>query len=431
MWLLSNPAKFHGGLNGYYATAYRVWQQLKLYLDVFGKHAHISMKSIAELYEVWCVLEMRRILKEKLGFSETIGKKAVLYHKGLEKSLREGFSAAFHLKRGNITIRLVHEPRFSFSKQQKSGSIYSWVTNQKPDILLEAELATGEKIRWIFDAKYRVAIDRHSQDLAPDDAINQMHRYRDALIHIHQADDGWQEKSRPIFGAFVLYPGWFDDEEMENPYKEGIEAVGIGAFPLLPNSKNQWLCDFLIEQFGETYQASTTDHYYVQEAARIAYTGMTLSRYKQLTLCVTLGAKRDKNYLDGFKKGQAQWYHIPVKTTITKRTQRAAMREIKYCAFVVYDSVNKQRRIAVVYAVRSICLVKRSDITRQQAGAPVTPTNMHKEYWLFELGIASAIKPAVVVTGKRDFKFKLIDFEELDKAKDWDSLTSYYDFFPT
>jgi len=53
-----------------YANVYRVWQQLKLYLDVFGQQANISIKSIAELYEIWCLLEVRRILMHDLDFVE-------------------------------------------------------------------------------------------------------------------------------------------------------------------------------------------------------------------------------------------------------------------------------------------------------------------------------------------------------------------------
>lgn len=37
-----------------YSTVYRVWQELKFYLDVFGNQSSISMKSVAEIYEVWC-----------------------------------------------------------------------------------------------------------------------------------------------------------------------------------------------------------------------------------------------------------------------------------------------------------------------------------------------------------------------------------------
>ena len=60
-----------------YAKAYRVWQELKLYLDLFGSQASISMKSVAELYEVWCLLEIRRMLMD-LGFTENGLRKAEL-----------------------------------------------------------------------------------------------------------------------------------------------------------------------------------------------------------------------------------------------------------------------------------------------------------------------------------------------------------------
>ncbi|RLA20607.1 MAG: hypothetical protein DRQ62_10365, partial [Gammaproteobacteria bacterium] len=284
-----------------YAKVYRVWQQLKLYLDVFGQHASISMKSIAELYEVWCVLEVRRLLIDELGFTETVSRKPALDKKGVEITLHNGIGAAFKLQREHIKIRLAHEPPFNRPPDKpKNGWIYSWITNQKPDILLEAEFDNGEKLRWIFDAKYRISLDDNTIDKVPDDAINQMHRYRDALIHIHQAEDGWQEKTRPIFGAFVLYPGWFEESEIQNPYQDAITEIGIGAFPLLPNSNNSWLKDFLVDQFGladnktSRYKTEGPDHFYVQEAARISYTGMQLTRYQDLSLAVALGSKRSK-----------------------------------------------------------------------------------------------------------------------------------------
>ena len=35
-----------------YSAVYRVWQELKFYLDIFDGQANISMKSVAEIYEV-------------------------------------------------------------------------------------------------------------------------------------------------------------------------------------------------------------------------------------------------------------------------------------------------------------------------------------------------------------------------------------------
>ncbi len=416
-----------------YSNVYRVWQQLKLYLDVFGQQASISMKSIAELYEIWCLLEVRRILIDNLGFTEITSRNPTLYKKGVEKLLQNGMGAAFNLQRGGIKIRLAHEPLFNKPPNNpKPGHIYSWLTSQKPDILLEAEFESSAKVRWIFDAKYRISADDNAVDFAPDDAINQMHRYRDALIHIHQADDGWQEKTRPIFGAFILYPGWFENSTTPNPYSEAIKEIGIGAFPLLPNSSNLWLRDFLVEQFGVTghkldkYKTKSADHFYVQGPARISYTGMELSKFQDLSLSVALGKGRSKSYLEKFKQGKAQWYHLPLKTTLAKKMQRVAMREVKYCAFVVYYPDDLQRRIEYVYEVISVQLVKRREITSEQAGVPIK--NSDDDYWLFELGRVNKMELAIDVSGNRDFKFKLARVDELVKAKSWAELPNHYAF---
>lgn len=417
-----------------YANVYRVWQQLKLYLDVFSQHASISIKSVAELYEVWCILELRRVLIDDLGFAELKSRKADLYKKGVEVALHDGMGAAFNLQRGGIKIRLAHEPLFKSTKNPKAGRIYSWITSQKSDILLDAEFENCEKIRWIFDAKYRIASDESEVDYAPDDAINQMHRYRDALIHVHKANDGWQEKSRPIFGAYVLYPAWFSENDTMNPYAEAIKEIGIGAFPLLPNSNITWLKDFLIEQFGLVNETAdydkekSADHFYVQEAARISYTGMALSRYQNLSLAVALGTKRDKAYLERFRQGNAKWYHLPLKTTASKSIQRHAMREIQHCAFVVYYPDDSERRIEYSYEVISIQLQKRKNISKNQAGAEGNPKNEEKEYWLFELGRATPLNLSIDVSGVRDFKFRLVSIDALAKARNWADLSNHYAF---
>lgn len=411
-----------------YAGVYRIWQELKLYLDLFGRNGFVSMKSVAELYEVWCLLEVRRMLLD-LGFAEKSAAKAALGIRGFEKSLAGEMGAAFVLERGDgITIRLAHEPVFSKVKDPSFGKIYSWTTVQKPDIFLEATFANGESIQWIFDAKYRIAEDGNGTDRAPDDAINQMHRYRDALIHVNKADDGEPEKTRPILGAYVLYPGWFDEEGSGNPYDEAIGEVGIGGFPLLPGRPNKWLRDFLESRFGNAnvdYSIPEPDQYLAEDSARIATLGTYLGRYADLTLAAPLGPARgrDEQYLKRFRQGEASWYHIRLSATDKKSIARNVMREIRYCAIGVHHSESGERAITYLYEVKSVRLMKRCDISLEKSGK--LDTGNEKEYWLLELGYARPLSNPVKMP-VRAFKFLLTSASELLAADNFEALPKRY-----
>jgi uncharacterized protein len=231
-----------------YAAVYRIWQELKLYLELFGAQAFVSVKSVAELYEVWCFLEIRRQLL-LMQFEETKLAVQNLKTVGFEKSMEDGLGAAFTFKRSDgVTLRLAHEPGFGRSKPPEKppqvGHIYSWTTFQKPDILLEATFAsTGETVRWIFDAKYRLDTeDANGQQLAPEDAINQMHRYRDALIYMDKAQLLGEppRKTRPVVGAFVLYPAVVEELSNTNPYQRSSDDVAH-SLHYLETLINGWL----------------------------------------------------------------------------------------------------------------------------------------------------------------------------------------------
>jgi uncharacterized protein len=417
-----------------YAKVYRVWQDLKLYLDVLGRHATISMKSVAELYEVWCLLEIKHLLLA-LGFEETPLRKAVLREQDLEKQLKDGMGTAFRLfrKDGDINIRLAHEPVFSHPGRKEAGGIFSWTTDQKPDILLEATFGDGSQIRWIFDAKYRIdANDQTGRDMIPIDAINQMHRYRDALIQI-AAKEGVIRKTRPIVGAFVLYPGLFDEETGGNPYAEAIEAVGIGGFPLLPGHKNLWLNEFLRRRFGDISKHEykvpglDPDQHLVHESVRIAPTGLSLIRYDDLTLAASLGGGRDQQYVERFRNGTAGWYHVPVATADKRQAFRTVIQELRFCAVAVHHAGAFDRQITYLYNVVSVHPVKRSELTIEQAGQ-VKPHD-HSEFWLLRLGGSRRLDHAVRVPGVRGNLFYLISMAELLSARELSALKERYSFF--
>ena len=468
-----------------YSAVYRVWQELKFYLDVFGNQSSISMKSVAEIYEVWCFLCLKQILEQDLGFELVENSATKLAQNDFfEYQLKDGFAGAFRFKRSDgVTARLAHEPKFT----KKGQSIRSYLVNQEPDIVLEVTLPKSADLTkpdsseekqfiWLFDAKYRIKTEKNrfddsnedieSTDYVPDDAINQMHRYRDALIrlsepHGHESSSGNAgqpaKKSRPVFGAFALYPGFFNQATTPNPYAAAIEEVGIGAFALLPSqdepsqtdptqtkssySGHQWLLAFLQAQIGtapnaQTWQnneamyplAGMAERLYVQDAARIPYYGMRQVLYPDLTMTVALGGQRgrDNGYFEKFEQGTAQWYHLPQSTFLQKFKQHIA-EEIRYLALAsTSDTQSSTKQIDKLWPVRRVTVLPRYAITEEQAGKKSGSADL---YYLFELGKPLSLQTPVTNVPHRPMKnsMKLTTLTRLESVTKFAEVEKVYE----
>ena len=353
-----------------YSSVYRIWQELKFYLDVFDNQSSISMKSVAEIYEIWCFLTLRNILIDELGFKEVATKKQELQLKNFfEYQLKDGFAGAFKFERDDgVKARLAHEP--PFNKNTKAIRTYS--VSQKPDILLEVTFPNDRRFIWLFDAKYRIKTknsqyddvnqDIEATDYVPDDAINQMHRYRDALIRVNESKHkNGVNKSRPVFGAFALYPGYFDQISKANPYSDTINEISIGAFALLPsltqNSTDAdnscyWLLNFLRQNIGKRvysdvpdlsttqYNSSMEENIYLQDAARIPYDGMRQILYQDLTLTLTVD-KSDSDY-SLVKDGTITLYTLP-KDSLFTRYDYHILKEVRYLSLAICSDMDSNR----------------------------------------------------------------------------------------
>ncbi|WP_368165452.1 DUF2357 domain-containing protein [Aeromonas sp. R6-2] len=376
-----------------YSTVYRIWQQLRLYLEAMGNDAVAGVRSMDQLYELWCVLEVRRII-QALGFIEVKTPTFNFTRDGWDTRLAEGMKYCweFWRKEDDIRVKLAHEPKF----YKENQPVHALLVPQKPDILIEASTGRGETFIWLFDAKYRVQSgpDADPRDRVPDDAINQMHRYRDALLY---RQEGISIPSRPTFGAFALYPGFMSQASgQRNPYQNEIEKIGIGAFALLPSSDesgSRWLHSFLEAKLGDGTTryppAIHTGHFYLEEPSRIAMLGMQQLRHTDLTLIIPtadLGGSRATTYFDGFLTGAARWYHTPV-TTIATRYDDQLMEEIRYLAVATFAADGKTREVSRVWPILSCQKRPRSSLSDDQTGVVASPGD-NRLYWLLELGPA-------------------------------------------
>ncbi len=415
-----------------YSVVYRCWQKLKMYLGVLGRQASISMKSVSELYEVWCFLEVHDLLLE-LGFAETGLDRAFVKQQGLEQAIRDGFFGAFAFERQDgVKIRLAHEPIFHASTQP----ISALATTQKPDILLEAEFPAGDKFIWLFDAKYRIRDDHKLDDYVPDDAINQMHRYRDALIY-QQHQNGMSGHSRPVFGAFALYPGYYPQSVSnveQNPYHKAVRDIGIGAFPLVPgqiadtgDAGNAWLCAFLKEKLGSAHRktVANSDRLYIENSARIPTTGMLQARYPELTMIVTGApqAGRTPEYLQGFRDGSASWYHMRLHASERENIRQSLVREVRFCVISSYDPAKGEKKADWLWHVDNVSLVRRSDLTIEQTGRDVSGDDL---YWVFKLSSPKRLSTPMTGFPARGHHLKLCPLVEADRSGDFKKIRGVY-----
>jgi len=231
-----------------YSQVYRTWNLLRRAYSLNDGIYRLQTKDIATLYEIWCFIEVSHIVKDKLGLKD----EDVDHRNRMEMSgmftweLGKGEHSRILFKKDGVELaELVYNPKHT-DKENDNISIADLVVPtvaQKPDIVLQLtkdDMQKGMKLTYLFDAKYRIGgRDNSGIDVPPDDAINQMHRYRDAIYYQHSKDDALK---REVIGGYILYPG----NGQPHRFEESIKQVNIGAFPLRPNDQGS---QALLEQF--------------------------------------------------------------------------------------------------------------------------------------------------------------------------------------
>ena len=238
-----------------YSQVYRTWNLLRRGYSLYDGLYRLQTKDIATLYEIWCFIEVSHIVKEKLQLSDA----DVDHRNRMEMNgvftweLGKGEHSRILFKKDNVELaELVYNPKNTERENAYMGmkDLVVRTVPQKPDIVLQLtknDLQQGMKMTYLFDAKYRIADRQNGVDNPPDDAINQMHRYRDAIYY---KEHGSEALKKEVIGGYILFPG---DGEPDNVamarFHKSIEEVNIGAFPLRPKDKrNRQLLEDFIEQ---------------------------------------------------------------------------------------------------------------------------------------------------------------------------------------
>ena len=233
-----------------YSTIYKNWVLLECGYELADGIHKLEVKDISELYEIWCFIKIKNIVKDILKEKGIITDDDVVNKTGHEltdafvRQLGYGEQSEVKFMQGNIELASimynaqtqVDDNTHQDPESAIKGTV-SFTTEQRPDIVLRLSKSEDDiKYTYLFDAKYRIEPQNSKfRDFPPADTLNQMHRYRDAIYYAETTKPSDEGLKKEVIGGYVLYPGALEKNQFESSaiYKS-IEQVNIGAFPLRP-----------------------------------------------------------------------------------------------------------------------------------------------------------------------------------------------------
>lgn len=289
-----------------YSQVYRTWNLLRRAYSLNDGLYRLQTKDIATLYEIWCFIEVSHIVKAQLHLDdEDVEHRNRMEMNGIFSwELGKGEHSRILFRKDGVELaELVYNPKNADKENDNVGmkDLVVPTVPQKPDIVLQLtknDLQQGMKMTYLFDAKYRIDGKDKGVDVPPEDAINQMHRYRDAIYY---KDYDANALKKEVIGGYILFPGDGEPNDVAvSKFYTTIKEVNIGAFPLRPKDvENRKLLENFIDELIHTKSYETIAHVIPQKGA-----------YVEVGNRVLIGlVKEDNRLFQAFMDGTATLYY--------------------------------------------------------------------------------------------------------------------------
>ncbi|MGL6186986.1 MAG: DUF2357 domain-containing protein [Clostridium chrysemydis] len=219
-----------------YRELYRKYIILRKGLDISNDMFKITPKKMHKLYEIWCFMEMHKIIKS-LGYNVSETDMFNYSNNGIYTNLLTDKSSKIIYKKDNEELELWYNKSYD---KLPTGE-------QKPDVVLVKKEEDYEDRVYIFDSKYRVDVDKNGKVGPMKDDINVMHKYRDSIVsNCGQTSNKYKYDS---LGGYVMFP--CQTEFRNHSFYKSISNVNIGAIPMLPQN-TELMKEHLTEILGES-----------------------------------------------------------------------------------------------------------------------------------------------------------------------------------
>ncbi|HEY8451852.1 MAG TPA: DUF2357 domain-containing protein [Natronosporangium sp.] len=211
-----------------YSEAYRSMMVLLLGLMADGEPYDLSVKDVHELYEIWCFLQVVQITGGLIAGDVSARESVKITQNGVRVSLARDKDSAITFSGAGREVEIRYNPSYP-----------GLTGEQRPDIVITLRQSDWPPLVVVLDAKYRVdASVEYSRTFGcagpPQDSINALHRYRDAIVF----GDVHTGMKRPVVRCAALYPLSARESEAysRSVFVEALDHLGVGALPFLPGN---------------------------------------------------------------------------------------------------------------------------------------------------------------------------------------------------
>lgn len=375
-----------------YREAYVSCMLLSAGLELSGGPLELSVKDLNQLYEYWVYLSLVFMLSEELETKIPVEQLITAQENGMSLNLRRGAQTkAKFIGKGSREVTVTYNPELR-------GDLF--LTAQKPDFLLQIRDEGWPEVSLVLDAKYRLVTDpeyvkRYGSAGPPEDALNVLYRYRDAIVH-DDTESGALKRS--VVKAAAVFPleDSGDEAFFESKLWKSIDRLGVGAIPLMPGS-DQYLRTWVRKLLGEAgwqFAEQAIDHRSSMEiaarkqAARepVLIACLTQSDFDRvisagvLSVNYTNSSLLSAQWIALAKECRSQQYEILFCGRINER--EIVESDSKLCALLNFEETEKQSRLRITKQCDGLLTTKLA--VRLAKNAEELLLRSDKEWRLFD-----------------------------------------------
>ena len=233
-----------------YVEIRKVWELMshlfQTDLSLGGGRFAVGLTKLSALYEFWCFLAVKEIMDGIMKAKGVAEATPVSVSAAVEALKAAGMDEddtsitpiaySYSLPDGTKIADVAFQQSYGENSEKTNGA-FARPFQQRPDIVVRL-CDKSQVYTYLFDAKYRIenSVTTCFKDAAPRDALDQMHRYRDAILWRKadaRSNDGVKHE---VVGAYILFPAdsGASAKVAAYDYASLIEEQNVGAFPLLP-----------------------------------------------------------------------------------------------------------------------------------------------------------------------------------------------------